>query len=218
MIRRHVIANLIRIGKPTFRHIPPNTIFKRGLVNPLTPEQGRIALRHARQAIINNENDFVKRQKLRIRLFFMGKIRPMKVDDIMALVSWIFVGHLGFVLIGTTTFVSLMLFIMNSFSFEEFIAEKVCERLTEFTGYKVFFESAIVPRWTDGTIRLENVSIVCNSSTWIELKRLEAEKKGLAFDPKSVDINWTYWDLTVDSIDITLSLLRWMDGEFCCWC
>lgn len=142
----------------------------------------------------------------------MGQIRPMKVDDVMALVSWVFVGHIGFILAGTTTFVSVMLFLMNSFSFEGFVAEKVCEKLTEFTGYKVFFETGIVPRWRDGSIRLENVSIICNASTWIELKRQEAAKNGLPFDKEKVDVNWTYWDLKVDSIDLTLSLWRWLDG------
>ena len=137
----------------------------------------------------------------------------MKVDDVLALVSWVFVGHLGFVLAGTTTFVSVMLFLMNSFSFEGFVAKKVCEKLTEFTGYKVFFETGIVPRWQDGTIRLENVSIICNDSTWIELKRQDAAKYNLPFDQDKVDVNWTYWDLRVDTIDLTLSLWRWLDGE-----
>ncbi|KAJ3305953.1 Mitochondrial distribution and morphology protein 31, mitochondrial precursor [Kappamyces sp. JEL0829] len=167
----------------------------------------------AREAIINNEHNWWKRQRLRIRLLFMGQIRPMKVDDIMALVSWTIVGNIGFVLAGTTTAVSIMLFLVNSFSFEEFIAEKVCERLTALTGYHIFFETAIVPRWRDGSIRLQNVQIVSNKDTWVERKRKESQKNGTPFDPSKIEANWTYWNLTVDSIDFSLSLWRWLDGK-----
>jgi distribution and morphology protein 31 len=178
-----------------FRHLkrgiflrPRNNRRLYSLDPPLTPQQGRLALRVARQAIINNEHNFLARQRLRIRLLFMGQIRPMKIDDVMALVSWTIVGHIGFVLAGTTTAVSIMLFFVNSFSFEEFIAEKVCEKLTALTGYNIFFESAIVPRWRDGTIRLQNVGVVCNGDTWMKLKKQEAEKEGKEFDSKKVGI------------------------------
>ena len=33
-------------------------------------------------------------------------------------------------------------------------------------------------------------------------------------DEKKVDVNWTYWDIKVDTIDLTLSLWRWLDGEY----
>jgi distribution and morphology protein 31 len=50
----------------------------------------------------------------------MGQIRPMKVDDVMALVSWIFVSQAAFVLVGTTSFVSIVLFLANTLSFQGF--------------------------------------------------------------------------------------------------
>ena len=48
-----------------------------------------------------------------------------KTDDILAVFSWIFVSHSLFLLLGTTTFVSTLLFLSNSLSFQEYIAEKV---------------------------------------------------------------------------------------------
>lgn len=78
---------------------------------------------------------------------------------------------------------------------------------------KVTFESAIVPRWKEGVIRLENVSIICNDETWTELKNAERAQKGLPpLAPGELDVNWTYWDLTFRHIDVTLSLWRWLDG------
>jgi mitochondrial distribution and morphology protein 31 len=93
-------------------------IFQRMFVTPITPEEGYKALRVARQALLNNVEGWLPRQKLRMRLLFMGQIRPMKFDDRLALFSWIFVSQSVFVLVGTTTFVSIGLFLANTLSFQ----------------------------------------------------------------------------------------------------
>ena len=74
------------------------------------------------------------------------------------------------------------------------------------------FKNAIVPRWRDTSIRLENVSIKCNKETWTELCLDQAAEKGQALNLEEIDTNFSYVDLTVDSIDVTLSLWRWLDG------
>jgi distribution and morphology protein 31 len=57
--------------------------------------------------------------------------------------------------------------------FLEYLASKLGEHLTHETGIKVTFESAIVPRWKDGTIRLKNVRIQRNKQSHAQmLKRL----------------------------------------------
>jgi distribution and morphology protein 31 len=114
----------------------------------------------------------------------------------------------------------------------------------------------MVPRWRDGTLRLRNVSFVCNAETWREWKRVEYEERIAAersmhrhadadfegqksllvdgdehlrhqdetagqetehaiapFDPDALDMNWTYWDLHVETLDISISLWRLMDGK-----
>jgi distribution and morphology protein 31 len=63
----------------------------------------------------------------------------------------------AFILVGTTTFASLLLALANSLQFQEFIARRVGEYLTYETGVKFVFDSAIVPNWRDGKIRLRNV-------------------------------------------------------------
>lgn len=182
-------------------------------MKPLTPQEGQAALRMARSAILNNVEGWLPRQRLRLRLFLMGQVRPMKIDDAMALISWVFVSQTVFVLVGTTSFVSIVLFLANTLSFQEYLGTRVCDYLTRFTGYNISFESAIVPRWREGTIRLCNTRIICNDKTWTSLKIAEAKALGQEIDPGTIDINWTYWDLDVESIDITLSLWRWLDGR-----
>jgi distribution and morphology protein 31 len=87
-------------------------------VTPLSPEEGQKALRLARQALLNNVEGWWPRQKLRMRLFFMGQVRPMRFDDALALFSWVFVSQSVFILVGTTSFVSVVLFLANTLSFQ----------------------------------------------------------------------------------------------------
>ena len=105
----------------------------------------------------------------------------------------------------------------------EYLASKISKVLLEETGFEVTFESAIVPVWKDGTIRMKNVTVVCNQETWTDLKKQEylallADSKEHStlpptFNPKDVDVNFTYWDLKIQSVDITLSLLRWFESK-----
>lgn len=196
----------------------PNRLYTRNFVSPLTPEQGQQALRSARQALINNVEGFFPRQRLRLRLFLMGQVRPMKMDDALALLSWFFLGHSIFILVGTTTFVSVMIVVTNSFNIQgsfqiiiDYFADYISELLTFWTGYNITFESASVP-WRLGTIRLENVKIVCNEETWKTLQKKIAYRDGVEYNPGEVNTNFAYWDTTVESIDVTLSLWRWLDG------
>ena len=136
----------------------------------------------------------------------------MKMDDLMALISLGFVGQGVFILVGTTTFASILLFLANTLSFQEYLGTRVCRIINNLTGYTMSFKNAIVPRWRDTSIRLENVSIKCNKETWTELCLDQAAEKGQALNLEEIDTNFSYVDLTVDSIDVTLSLWRWLDG------
>jgi distribution and morphology protein 31 len=138
----------------------------------------------------------------------------MKMDDIIALFSWIFVSNSVFILVGTTTFCSILLFLANTLSFQEYLGKRVCEFMTKLTGYNISFQTAIVPRWREGTIRLGNVNIKCNDKSWALLCEKKAIEDGKNFEPEKVNRNFTYWEITVDHIDITLSLWRWLDGIY----
>ncbi|KAJ3283391.1 Mitochondrial distribution and morphology protein 31, mitochondrial precursor [Borealophlyctis nickersoniae] len=168
----------------------------------------------ARRALVAQVQGFWPRLRLRVRLFLTGQVRPWKMDDILALGSWIFVGHTVFILAGTTTFVSLVIAVINSLQFQEYFAQRVSDYLTHETGWKVMFESAIVPRWADGRIRLDNVSLVCNADTWKEWKKMDRAKRGLApLTDEEIDTNFTYWDMTIRHVDVSLSLWQWLDGR-----
>jgi hypothetical protein len=110
-----------------------------------------------REDMLRGVEGFFPRLIAHIKYVLMRQHRPWTVDDILALFSWIFMSNAAFILVGTTTFVSILLALANSLQFQEFIARKVGEYLTQETGIEFVFDSAIVPNWKDGKIRLRNV-------------------------------------------------------------
>ncbi|KAF9946411.1 Mitochondrial distribution and morphology protein 31, mitochondrial precursor [Mortierella alpina] len=170
---------------------------------------------------------FLARLKIRLKLLLMRQIRPWRVDDFIAMFSWAFLANVAFVLLGTTTFFSLILAAANSLQFQGFVASKISDYLTASTGVKVKFEAAIVPNWKDGRITLRNV---------VMSKRAEGPTTGALTGHKGedhsghghehddtsdhqgatteeIDTNFTMFDLTIDEIDVTLSAKRWLDGK-----
>lgn len=185
-----------------------------------------------RAKLLSAAPNFMARLKIRLKLLLMRQIRPWRVDDFIAMFSWAFLANIAFVLLGTTTFFSLLLATANSLQFQGFVASKISDYLTASTGVKVKFEAAIVPNWKDGRITLRNV---------VMSKRAEEPKSSHSLGHKGedhsghghehdhdhdhdgaehgnvteeeIDNNFTMFDLTIDQIDVTLSAKRWLDGK-----
>jgi hypothetical protein len=65
--------------------------------------------------MISNVQGFWPRMQMRTRLLLMGRHRrPWKMDDVLAVFSWVSVGTSFFILAGTTTAVSLLVAAANS--------------------------------------------------------------------------------------------------------
>ncbi|KAJ1930537.1 Mitochondrial distribution and morphology protein 31, mitochondrial precursor [Tieghemiomyces parasiticus] len=193
-----------------------------------------------KRALLQHADTRWARWRIHIRYALTRGFRPWTVDDILGIFSWIFVSNALFVLIGTTTFFSLVLAIANGLSFEDYVAHKLGEYLMTLTGATFTFESSISPSWRNGHISLRNVSIHLGP------EYAERERRRQTNDPRSqgrytrfddhyhvdgadgVDhghgdpaahqldrnaLNYTMYDLKVDQIDVTFSLWRWMDGK-----
>lgn len=61
---------------------------------------------------------FFERLKIRIKYPLMRQIRPWTLNDATALFSWLFLGHTVWLLAGTTSFVSIILWLANSLQFQ----------------------------------------------------------------------------------------------------
>ncbi|KAI7847472.1 mitochondrial distribution and morphology protein family 31/32 [Circinella umbellata] len=179
----------------------------------------------------------------------MRQMRPWTLNDITALFSWLFLGHSLWLLVGTTSFVSLILWLGNSFQFQEWIAYRIGQYLTSATGATVVFDSAIMPNWKDGKIRLNNVHIyrmprserekftrhaamISSGQRNLVEREQQAQQKQqqqksmaddddpladvyLDDDEKDNEVlkTWMWFDLTFERVEVTLSLMRWMDGK-----
>lgn len=111
--------------------------------------------------------------------------------------------------------------------------------MTSATGATVVFESAIVPNWKDGKIRFNNVRIYRMPQSELEKferhaallstgQTLPEEEKGVEEsedDPLAgVELDeeerenevlkkWMWYNLMIDRVEVSLSLIRWLDGK-----
>ncbi|KAJ1943438.1 Mitochondrial distribution and morphology protein 31, mitochondrial precursor, partial [Kickxella alabastrina] len=156
-----------------------------------------------RQEILREISGFFPRLRARLRRALKGSYqkRPWTVDDIFALATWIVMSQAMLLLIGTTTTVSVVLWLLNRLQYQDWIARKLGDWVSSALGITVSFESAIVPAWGRGTIRLKNVRIHCGP------------EHGALMADGSRDTNFTTYELHVDQVDVALSLWRWMDDR-----
>lgn len=111
--------------------------------------------------------------------------------------------------------------------FLETLAKWVGDYLTESAGLTVLFESAIVPKWKDSVISFQNVyvsrrpgqiksSVSKGSST--DAAAVAAAKRGTEHDHGSQaveedDGNYTQFDVTLSTVNVTLSFVKWWNGK-----
>lgn len=161
---------------------------------------------------------------MRFKWASIRSMRPWNVDEWGAFVSWFMLGHIVWILVGTTTFVSILILGINTVIAQETLAKWVGDYLTQSAGITVVFESAIVPRWKDGVISFRNVSISrrpgqtkssvskgssSNAAAVAAAERSQHEM-GQAIED---DGNYTQFDVTINAINVTLSFYKWWNGR-----
>lgn len=111
----------------------------------------------------------------------------------------------------------------------ETLAGWVGNYLTKSSGIKVVFESAIVPKWKNGVITFKNVFVsrrpgqgtghVSKGSPTTAAAAAAAAARG---DPgpedsslvtEEEDTNYTQFDLSIESVNVTLSFTKWLNGK-----
>ncbi|KAI9823233.1 MAG: Mitochondrial distribution and morphology protein 31, mitochondrial precursor [Phylliscum demangeonii] len=70
--------------------------------------------RPTREELLAAATGFWSRQKIRFKWFSIRSLRPFNTDDISAFFSWFLVGHVIWILVGTTTFFSLAIITVNT--------------------------------------------------------------------------------------------------------
>ena len=107
----------------------------------------------------------------------------------------------------------------------ETLARWVGDYLTHSAGIKVVFESAIVPKWKDGVITFHNVFVsrrpgqgkskVSKGSSMSAAAAAAAERQ-LDLEggrEEEEDTNYTQFDVTINTVNVTLSFVKWWNGK-----
>ncbi|KAF9241826.1 mitochondrial distribution and morphology protein-domain-containing protein [Melanogaster broomeanus] len=181
-------------------------------------------------------NGFWQRLRIRFKWFTIRSFRRFNADDISAFITWFLMSQTLWILVGTTTFFSVVFATANSLRLQQNVARAISNYLTSETGVTVIFESAIVPKWKDSRISFKNVYVSrrpqSTNSPQPE-RKLIGHKAAVGYDVSSHpaynysmddeeedlqshaedDLNYSMFDLNIDSIDVTLSLSHWLDGK-----
>lgn len=185
--------------------------------------------RPTREELLAAASGFWSRLKVRFKWFSIRSLRPFNADEIGAFFSWVLLGHVLWIILGTTTFFSLAILAVNTVFAQETLARWVGNYLTKSSGLKVVFESAIVPRWGDGVITFKNVFVsrrpghgrgnVTKGSPTEEAAAAAAAASSVEVAAPSVsgggaqDTNFTQFDLSLDTVNVTLSFRKWFNSK-----
>jgi mitochondrial distribution and morphology protein 31 len=74
----------------------------------------KIPHRPTKEELLAAANGFWERLKVRFKWVSIRSMRPWNVDEWGAFVSWFLFGHLVWILVGTTTFFSILIFSINT--------------------------------------------------------------------------------------------------------
>lgn len=181
-----------------------------------------------KEEFLARANGFSQRLRVRAKWLLKRSMRPFNVDDFSAFFSWIVVGNVLLIILGTTTFASLIIYMMNTVFAQELVAKTLGNFITKNTGMTVVFESAIVPGWRDGKISFnkcfvskrpknKNKSGFEKGSQAAAIASAVAQGDGQISDQNSNepydDGNYTQFDLTIDQVNVSFSFSKFVNGR-----
>ena len=186
--------------------------------------------RPTKEQLLSTATSFFHRLHIRFKWPLIRSLRPFNMDDISAFVSVYFLSHAFLLIAGTTTFFILIIATVNTVGAQEYFARMVGRYLTKESGMTVIFESAIVPQWQGKTIRFERVFVSrrpAGAGTRGNVRKGSSATAAAAAAAAAVadhhtpekevvhddDGNYTQFDLTIESVDVTLSFVKWMNGK-----
>ncbi|KAJ5760085.1 Mitochondrial distribution and morphology protein 31 [Penicillium odoratum] len=184
--------------------------------------------RPTKEELLEAATGFWSRLKVRFKWFSIRSVRPFNLDEITALFSWVLLGHVVWVVVGTTTFFSLLILAINTVFAQETLAGWVGNYLTKSSGVQVVFESAIVPKWKNGVITFKNVFVsrrpgqgtghVSKGSSKTAAAAAAAAARGESglddqLVPEEEDTNYTQFDVSLETVNVTLSFTKWLNGK-----
>lgn len=172
-----------------------------------------------KEQLLASTKGVLPRLWIRLRWLLKRSNRPFNTDDYSAFFSWLVMGNALILILGTTTFVLLVIFTMNTVFAQELVARKVGEFITKNSKLTVTFEHAIVPGWSDGKISFKKCFVSRRPKAirhFSKGSQAEAYAKSLdKTEPEGEPVddgNYTQFDMTIEEVNMTLSFRKWVNG------
>lgn len=143
---------------------------------------------------ITTQANFLQRIKGNIKwLLIRNKKRPFSKDEIGTLFSWLLISQIIWLILKTTTVLSLLLLTFNTVFAKELVAQTIGNLINYFSeGISIKFQDALIPEWKGGFIKFKNVELNTN-------------------DDQKNDI--LEFHLDFHEIEMSLSLKKWLQGN-----
>ncbi|KAF1845664.1 uncharacterized protein K460DRAFT_416881 [Cucurbitaria berberidis CBS 394.84] len=187
--------------------------------------------RPSKAELLGAASGFWSRIKIHFKWLTIRSARPFNADEIYAMFSWILAAHVLWIVLGTTTFCMLTIFLINTAFSQETLGKWIGNYLTKSSGIKVVFETAVVPKWGDGVISFRKVFVSrrpgqgrgkVSKGSQTEMAVAAAAKAqqekditdGVPVTAEAVeDTNYTQFDISIDTVNVTLSFSKWFNGK-----
>jgi distribution and morphology protein 31 len=182
--------------------------------------------RPSKAELLEAASGFWSRIAVHFKWLTIRSSRPFNADEIYALMSWVLAAHFLWIVLGTTTFFMLTVFLINTVFAQETVAQYIGNYLTQSSGLKVVFESAVVPKWKDGVISFRNVYVSrrpgqdkgkvskgSQTSAAAAAAAIAQKEKDIVDGVVEEDTNYTQFDISIDTVNVTLSFSKWFNGK-----
>ncbi|KOS15436.1 mdm31-mitochondrial inner membrane protein required for mitochondrial morphology and inheritance [Malassezia pachydermatis] len=135
--------------------------------------------RPTKEELLQIARGFWTRMRIRFKWFTIRGFRRFNVDDISAFFTLGGLGTAIWIIVGTTTFVSVIFAALSVFNLQGWIAMQLAKFLSAQTGFTIAFGSAIVPKWKEGLISFKDVVITRRAEPMDpETLRKERQERG----------------------------------------
>lgn len=139
-------------------------------------------------------HSFFQKIKENIKWFLIrNKNRPFSKDELGTLFSWLFISQIVWLVLKTTTVVSLLLLTFNTVFAKELVAQTIGKLINYFSeDISINFQDALIPEWKSGFIKFKDVRLNTN---------------------KNQENDILEFHLVFHEIEINLSLRKWLQGK-----
>lgn len=144
----------------------------------------------------------------KLRYFLLKQNRPFNIDEVTAFLSWILMGNVLWILIGTTTFFGFLIYIVNWIGDRE-IEKRILKKLITFDNKLVvdFNDPRFKASWEDGKIKIRNLKVYSNLNSKVDNNHSNKNDNSITKNA------FSEYKLTISEIDLTFSFSKWLDGK-----